>query len=105
MSGSGIFAEKSEIGDSEASNPANKTSLRMYQVLVLFWSFYWNLFSPSKHYCASTYYYMFMWMACQVDAYVSLKEVRYNWYFKGTTSIVKKKKEPHLPELIFLTFC
>jgi hypothetical protein len=40
MGGSGIFAEKSENGDAEASNPANKTSLRMYQVLVLFRSFY-----------------------------------------------------------------
>jgi hypothetical protein len=41
MSGSGIFTEKSENGDSEALNPANKTSLRMYQVLVyvLFRSF------------------------------------------------------------------
>ncbi|ONM16995.1 hypothetical protein ZEAMMB73_Zm00001d003464 [Zea mays] len=34
MSGSGIFAEKSENGDSEASNPDNKTSLRMYQQTV-----------------------------------------------------------------------
>ncbi|OQU77616.1 hypothetical protein SORBI_3009G079950 [Sorghum bicolor] len=34
MSGSGIFAEKSENGDSVASNPANKTSLRMYQQIV-----------------------------------------------------------------------
>jgi hypothetical protein len=32
MSGSGIFADKGENGDSEASNPANKTSVRMYQV-------------------------------------------------------------------------
>ncbi|RLM65854.1 uncharacterized protein C2845_PM16G09530 [Panicum miliaceum] len=34
MSGSGIFAEKSENGDSEASNHANKTSVRMYQQTV-----------------------------------------------------------------------
>ncbi|XP_062184599.1 uncharacterized protein LOC133888391 [Phragmites australis] len=34
MTGSGIFAAKSENGDSEASNPANKTSVRMYQQTV-----------------------------------------------------------------------
>jgi len=39
MSGSGIFAEKSENGESEASSHANKTSVRMYQVLILFKSF------------------------------------------------------------------
>lgn len=33
MTGSGIFAEKSENSDSESSNPANRTSVRMYQVL------------------------------------------------------------------------
>lgn len=36
MTGSGIFAARSENGDSEsgsgASNPPNKTALRMYQV-------------------------------------------------------------------------
>ncbi|GJN02733.1 hypothetical protein PR202_ga20114 [Eleusine coracana subsp. coracana] len=32
MTGSGIFADKGENGDSEASNPANKTSVRMYQL-------------------------------------------------------------------------
>ncbi|TVT98243.1 hypothetical protein EJB05_56462 [Eragrostis curvula] len=31
MTGSGIFAEKGENGDSDASNAANKTSVRMYQ--------------------------------------------------------------------------
>lgn len=35
MTGSGIFAENSENDDSEASNPANKTSVRMYQVFLL----------------------------------------------------------------------
>ncbi|XP_062225806.1 uncharacterized protein LOC133924335 [Phragmites australis] len=34
MTGSGIFAAQSENGDSEASNPANKTSVRMYQQTV-----------------------------------------------------------------------
>ncbi|BAF14876.1 uncharacterized protein [Oryza sativa Japonica Group] len=34
MTGSGIFAENSENDDSEASNPANKTSVRMYQQTV-----------------------------------------------------------------------
>ncbi|KAG2572528.1 hypothetical protein PVAP13_7KG184600 [Panicum virgatum] len=34
MSGSGIFAEKSENGESEASSHANKTSVRMYQQTV-----------------------------------------------------------------------
>ena len=32
MTGSGIFAEKNENSDSESSNPANRTSVRMYQV-------------------------------------------------------------------------
>jgi hypothetical protein len=47
MTGSGIFADKGENGDSEASNPANKTSLRMYQVLDLFRSLQKNIFCPS----------------------------------------------------------
>ncbi|XP_006652354.2 uncharacterized protein LOC102706094 [Oryza brachyantha] len=34
MTGSGIFTEKSENGDSETSNPAQKTSVRMYQQTV-----------------------------------------------------------------------
>uniref|UniRef100_A0A0D9W5Q5 DUF4057 domain-containing protein n=1 Tax=Leersia perrieri TaxID=77586 RepID=A0A0D9W5Q5_9ORYZ len=34
MTGSGIFAEKGENGDSEASNPSTKTSVRMYQQTV-----------------------------------------------------------------------
>ncbi|KAL6845886.1 hypothetical protein ACP4OV_024461 [Aristida adscensionis] len=34
MTGSGIFAEKGENGDSEASNPSNRTSVRMYQQTV-----------------------------------------------------------------------
>ena len=33
MTGSGIFAENAENGDSESSNPANRTSVRMYQVI------------------------------------------------------------------------
>uniref|UniRef100_A0A453C423 DUF4057 domain-containing protein n=1 Tax=Aegilops tauschii subsp. strangulata TaxID=200361 RepID=A0A453C423_AEGTS len=34
MTGSGIFAEKNENSDSESSNPANRTSVRMYQQTV-----------------------------------------------------------------------
>ncbi|XP_047067575.1 uncharacterized protein LOC124675537 [Lolium rigidum] len=34
MTGSGIFAEKGENGDSESSNSANRTSVRMYQQTV-----------------------------------------------------------------------
>uniref|UniRef100_A0ACD5V5P9 Uncharacterized protein n=1 Tax=Avena sativa TaxID=4498 RepID=A0ACD5V5P9_AVESA len=34
MTGSGIFAEKDENGDSDSSNPANRTSVRMYQQTV-----------------------------------------------------------------------
>ncbi|KAM0913484.1 hypothetical protein ACQ4PT_012123 [Festuca glaucescens] len=34
MTGSGIFAEKGENADSESSNPANRTSVRMYQQTV-----------------------------------------------------------------------
>ncbi|KAL5215577.1 hypothetical protein ABZP36_006978 [Zizania latifolia] len=34
ITGSGIFAEKGENGDSQVPNPANKTSLRMYQQTV-----------------------------------------------------------------------
>jgi hypothetical protein len=47
MNGSGIFAEKGENGDSEDSKSANKTSLRMYQVVIFFKFFQQNLWSPS----------------------------------------------------------
>jgi hypothetical protein len=41
MTGSGIFAEKGENGDSESSNPANRTSVRMYQVLNVLGNMPW----------------------------------------------------------------
>jgi hypothetical protein len=68
MSGSGIFAEKSENGDSEASNHANKTSVRMYQVLILFKYFLPNFFSAYWYCCIVVIYpnsyYMCMWTEC-----------------------------------------
>jgi hypothetical protein len=54
MTGSGIFAEKGENGDSEASNPANRTSVRMYQVL----SFLRNV--SCYHHLVDVYVYLLL---------------------------------------------